>query len=363
MNLSKVILTNLIENDSLMYKEELSLNYFRGVVILAGDNLSGKTRTLRVLKAINVLINENNALPKVSDTIVFKSYLFGNSDVNTLKRDWTKPLIVNIIFEDSSYLKIYLTKDSSDSLKVSEVESTIPSENLIEILDVLKNIYYIASSSSYSHSDHTLKDCSINSIGRCSENLLNYLEKDTKLTEDDTTITSFLGLKYYPMTYSMLSNIFILTNWIMTGREIVYDSSPFAESPRWFNGMFQANSSRMVLHLVTVCLLAARNQIILIENPENYLKDSAQARLIKFLIYEANKKELKLVIETNSENILYGSRIAIVKGFSCKKVSVYRFSLYEPPHEILLDSEGKSDTEYDDLFNQTNQDLNTLLGI
>lgn len=66
-----------------------------------------------------------------------------------------------------------------------------------------------------------------------------------------------------------------------------------------------------VLSLLTAGLLAEKNEIIIVENPEAHLHPSAQAALMRFFISEVMPKNVQIIMETHSDHIVNASLIAV----------------------------------------------------
>lgn len=66
-----------------------------------------------------------------------------------------------------------------------------------------------------------------------------------------------------------------------------------------------------ILPVIVTALLAEEGSILVVENPEAHLHPGAQSRLTKFLIEIAKEKNLQLLIETHSDHVVNGMRIAV----------------------------------------------------
>lgn len=69
-----------------------------------------------------------------------------------------------------------------------------------------------------------------------------------------------------------------------------------------------------VLPVIVAALLAEEGSILVIENPEAHLHPGAQSRLTKFIIEIAQKKHLQVLVETHSDHVVNGMRIAMKQG-------------------------------------------------
>lgn len=70
-----------------------------------------------------------------------------------------------------------------------------------------------------------------------------------------------------------------------------------------------------VLPVIVAALLAKEKSILVIENPEAHLHPGAQSRLTKFLIEIAKTNNIQLLIETHSDHVVNGLRIAMKQSF------------------------------------------------
>ncbi|MDR2085311.1 MAG: DUF3696 domain-containing protein [Bacteroidales bacterium] len=66
------------------------------------------------------------------------------------------------------------------------------------------------------------------------------------------------------------------------------------------------------LPIIVSCLLAEKNRILIIENPEAHLHPSAQSKMGYFLGVMANAG-VKIIVETHSDHIINGIQIAVAK--------------------------------------------------
>ena len=69
-----------------------------------------------------------------------------------------------------------------------------------------------------------------------------------------------------------------------------------------------------VLPVIVAALLAQNDSLLIVENPEAHLHPAAQSRIMKFLIQVAKEKNLQLIIETHSDQVVNGMRIAVKDG-------------------------------------------------
>ena len=118
-----------------------------------------------------------------------------------------------------------------------------------------------------------------------------------------------------------------------------------------------------ILPVLLTLLVAEENAKVVIENPEAHLHPGAVSRLTEVIVELAKKKNLQLFIETHSDHVINGLRIA-VKHHACLQddariLHFYRNSLKgESPEvtQILIDKEGNLSDYPDDFMDEwTNQ--------
>lgn len=126
------------------------------------------------------------------------------------------------------------------------------------------------------------------------------------------------------------------------------------------------------LPIIVAALSSDQNSLILIENPEAHLHPRGQAELAK-LIALAAQNGVQIILETHSEHIINGVLVACKKfeqdgkGINKDLVRIYHFKRDEEKHcaiaqPIKILADGKVDKQPDDFFEQTEKDLNYLLG-
>lgn len=69
-----------------------------------------------------------------------------------------------------------------------------------------------------------------------------------------------------------------------------------------------------VLPVVVASMIAERGSILIVENPEAHLHPGAQSRLARFLIKNAIDTGYQLIIESHSDHVVNGMRIASKEG-------------------------------------------------
>lgn len=122
-----------------------------------------------------------------------------------------------------------------------------------------------------------------------------------------------------------------------------------------------------ILPIIVTGLIAQKNEIIIIENPEAHLHPKAQHELTLFLAKVA-KTGVQIFVETHSEHILNAVRIATTKGqkiLDKEEVSILYFqnNNEKPVIKIPLLENGAIEEWPDGFFDQTEKDFTKLFEI
>ena len=78
--------------------------------------------------------------------------------------------------------------------------------------------------------------------------------------------------------------------------------------------------------VILALLLAEDGDVLIVENPEAHLHPAAQSRMAALMVEYAKKKNLQLFVETHSDHVVNGLRIAVKnKTIDCQDVSILHF--------------------------------------
>jgi predicted ATPase len=94
-----------------------------------------------------------------------------------------------------------------------------------------------------------------------------------------------------------------------------------------------------VAKILIVCLLAKKDQVLLIENPEIHLHPKAQAKLGEFFAFIANNG-VQVVLETHCENLINQIRYEVYKNHINDVVIYYKEDSRKPFEKIEIDGTG-----------------------
>lgn len=116
------------------------------------------------------------------------------------------------------------------------------------------------------------------------------------------------------------------------------------------------------LPIIVSALIAEPGCILIIENPEAHLHPLGQSRIGQF-IAKMSSSGVQIVIETHSEHIINGIRLATLNGFTDKSKVTINYLKSDKKVEIipLLISENAELTEWPNgFFDQEESDLSTI---
>jgi predicted ATPase len=120
------------------------------------------------------------------------------------------------------------------------------------------------------------------------------------------------------------------------------------------------------LPIYVAILTAQKSSLILLENPEAHLHPKAQTSLARFLA-KAAQAGIQIVIETHSDHILNGIRIAVNKGdLDSEKVKIHFFSSQINSLEPIMfspqiDKYGRLSEWPNGFFDEWERSLETLM--
>ena len=125
-----------------------------------------------------------------------------------------------------------------------------------------------------------------------------------------------------------------------------------------------------VLPIVVAALSAAKEDLLLIENPEVHLHPSGQAAMGGFLA-EVAAAGVQVILETHSDHVLNGIRRAVKRGaLPPEDAALHFFRLRQEDESdgaaqvqsLVLDRNGNLDTWPEGFFDQFDRDMNYFVG-
>lgn len=119
-----------------------------------------------------------------------------------------------------------------------------------------------------------------------------------------------------------------------------------------------------LISIIITCLASAPGDLVILENPEIHLHPKAQSKLMEFFVFISNAN-IQLIIETHSDHIFNGARVAINQGN--KNTNIFYFTLNAEQctevSKIEFGKNGRILNHKEGLFDQFDTDLDKLLGL
>lgn len=376
------MITNLyIKNFKSLKEVNLEL---RPLNLLTGLNGSGKSSLIQAL-----LLTRQNRL-ELFESMYFRLYgdLFtaGRFDDIYYRYSKTNDLILQYKFDDNSDFGLYYQKRGSnlDNLPIDRISRKLPNGNNLEI-----------ASNSFSHHDQN----SVDYLKRIGATLLEYalfsdnfqylfaerryLDSRTQyVSVEDVVNRNTLGIKgehtaFYIKTYGLKQKVehaflkhekaksdYLLHQvdaWLSEVSPNVNLVTQLESDSRDVSVFFQYGDEKYqpknvgfglsyVLPVVTALLTAEAGKLIIIENPESHIHPRGQAELGR-LIAAAAQTGAQLIIETHSDHILNGIRVAVKENPTIKDLVNIFF------HD-RVEKEGEQYTEITPIQIDRNGELN-----
>lgn len=347
-------------------KTEFNLSKFN---LLTGINGRGKSSFLQSLLILNQSIDGK----KNTDKIIFNGScvkLGAFEDIRNKKTSLEEEILYNIQ-TDTKTIEFAISENNTDNML-----GLLDNEEILPDLLFLKNIHYIAADR-IGPKEFYLRTALSDfiDVGTRGENTANVLllKRDFIVNENiaikeinqETATSPSLDLEI--QTGEWLSKI------LDTDTKVFIKNS---ENRHIISLAFEINKSKdllptnvgfgytYILPIIVTGLIAKKNEIIIIENPEAHLHPKAQHELTLFLASVA-KTGVQVFVESHSEHILNAIRIATTKSHKIlnnDEVSILYFQNDEtkPVIRIPLLKNGAIEEWPNGFFDQTEKDFNKL---
>lgn len=330
---------------------EIELN-LKKLNLLLGVNSSGKSTIIQSLLIASQNVNKNNS--------TLNGSLISLGEFREVRNFITNAKSIKVEIEDSN--KIH----GIEVFENKEPVINIDNDNCDFRFD--NGLYYL-SASRIGHMDTYEKNVKqVYKFGLQGEYCFSYFNKhkpdllNKELLIDDVSETMEYNVNYW-------------FNYIIGGKLITSD---IVQTDR-LKAQFVGKSGREVrtknigsglsylISIIIMCLSLKENETLIIENPEIHLHPKAQSRLIEFFIF-ISKANRQLIIETHSDHIFNGMRVAVANGtLAEEEASINFLSLNEENcttnNEIHIGKRGRIIDPPEDLFDQFDIDLDKMLGL
>lgn len=226
----------------------------------------------------------------------------------------------------------------------------------IKVLQALKNMGYIAANRLGPVNSVMRKDSlSDNWLGTRGEYVINVLGQKNMdfLLEVEKSLSKVLSGATIRVNYKDVERIELFMNSV-DGKE-------------YYRPVNVGFGYSYVLPIIVLMLLAEKGSIIIIENPEAHLHPGAQSRLMEFLINKAKERDLQLIVESHSDHVVNGMRIAVKKGNLAEHNALINYFERENGDEspvieqIYIDKNGELSCYPEDFMDEWTKQLIELI--
>lgn len=318
------MITNLSLHNFKCFKEETSLP-FRQINILYGKNGRGKSTFSQALLMLAQSMKENNEVTPLllkgdlvdmglynelynaySDNETFSFTIQGDSPEEKVKLSYEAnendfrtaklyELEVNGMNRVDEKQSMDADKDFGNTHdNVLEVGSTSD----VSLLQGLKSVQYVSANRLGPRNYSSLSGAS-DVIGVNGEYLINVLEKQGE--EFRNSVRQALS--------EVLDGAALITR--RKDEETIELRLNSEDGDHTFRPIHVGFGYSYVLPVIVAALIAKKNSMMIVENPEAHLHPGAQSRLMEFLIAQSLEKNLQLVLETHSDHVVNGLRISM----------------------------------------------------
>ena len=242
----------------------------------------------------------------------------------------------------------------------SSIDSSSDSQSAIEELQELTNVYYLTAErmGPRNYADRVDVVAS-NRLGIRGEFLLNVLdsEKEENIQKVQEALSKILSGATITVPDNDKSSII----------ELFLDSYDNGGAYRPSNVGFGYS---FVLPVILQVIFAKEGDLIIIENPEAHLHPWAESELMKFIVTQVQEKKFQVVLESHSDHIVNGLRIAVKKGIlSHNEANILHFGRIEDKDgnlnpmvkQIKIDPYGNLSDYPDDFLDEWTKEMLALV--
>ena len=343
--------------------DKININ-FNNINILVGTNSSGKSTLIQAILLASQNLNNINC-PLNGNLVSLGDFREARNFITNAQR-------INIDIElENGFHNICLVeseenKEDSSSLLNKDIPSKMQDEIKKE-LSIDEGLYYL-SSSRIGHRDTYEKNFSkAYKFGLLGEYCLYYFEKhkniimDKELIKGNTSNTLESQVNYW---LNQIIGSELSTEDIRKTDKI---KASFMSGKRNIRTKNVGSGISYLVSIIIMCLSIKKGDTIIIENPEIHLHPKAQSSLTDFFVFIANTNR-QIIIETHSDHIFNGIRVAIAKNeLKQADYTINFFSLNEKEctqiDNIKVSKRGRIANSPSGLFDQFETDIDKMLGL
>lgn len=364
-----------VKNFKALKDVDLSINTLN---VLSGINGVGKSSFIQVILLLKQTIEEN----QFENGLLLKGKyidLGQVEDVYSESARMDEGITINIeVGDEFAYLNYTYSKklNSNFLLPINRVKCEISKGFTNSILfqkrcSYLKS-YRVEPQITYSLSSNLNED----EIGTNGEYVTQYLANN--LDKDVTVVDLLFDKKDISLRTNVAKWLTLLSEEVQiktvidTDNEFSYIKYRFKNSEKdptnWYSSLNVGAGFTSVLPVIVRILNAEKGDILIIENPEDQLHPKAQA-ILGFLFAKAANGGIQIFVETHSDHIINGVRVAVKNNVISKdKVGVLFFQreINIDTHQtkvkrLNIDDSGRIDEYPNDFLDEWDKQLDELL--
>lgn len=354
------------------------------ITVLYGKNGRGKSSLIQALLLMSQTMRLNNNINTLmikGDLIsleLYKDILNSNNDNDGIEIGFKDEEDIRCLF--SKYpekptlgmLKgLWINNNDFFDVKTDGFNTAEESEGSYSIsqsgingLQNIKKVFYIAANRIGPHNyEDKIDNIEENNVGVRGENVINLLRTKTpqyieNVRQELSDILTGASLNVPKNEESSLVEMFLDS----------YDDS------KGYHPTLVGFGYSYVLPVILLTLLAQKGDIVVIENPEAHLHPAAQSKLIKFIIRHAQEKGFQVILESHSDHVVNGIRIAVkdniiaststnILHFYTEENNVNTSNEIDQPkvEEICVDKHGELSNYPDDFLDEWTKQLLELV--
>jgi predicted ATPase len=352
----------------------------RTVTVLYGKNGRGKSSVAQSVLLLAQTMRKNNSLDYLilNDGYVNQGYFdelvnkdseqksfeieleseFGESVKVVYERMNDRPQLGMLVSQIVNGKETFEEMSASNDVSAHEDDAQTLSAGVtsdIAILQGLKDTMYV----------------SADRIGPVNDAQYTYPQKDVPLSPTGKNIINLIAEQNAGFVADLernLSNVLsgasLSIEYTQDKIELGLNSSDGSSTMRPINVGFGYS---YVLPVIVAAMLAKPGCLVIVENPEAHLHPGAQSRLANFLITQSEKKKFQLILETHSDHVINGLRIAAKNGsINFSDTIILHFSHAEDSvrpviQEIRCDKNGNLSDYPDDFMDEWTKQLLKLV--
>lgn len=341
--------------------DDLKVN-FKNITLLVGTNSSGKSTLLQ-----SILLASQN-LENLETPLNGKLVSLGNfREVRNFITN-SQEILIEIGFDNFNY-KLDIVESDTNKEDQSKINRNFDSnmELIKKEICIDQGLYYL-SSSRIGHKDIYDKNFSKSyKFGLLGEYCLHYFENnkmellDEEIIKDTSSKTLQSQVNYW-LKYIVGSSL--VTEDIQGTDKI---KASYGVNNRSIRTKNLGTGVSYLVSIIIMSLSINRGETIIIENPEIHLHPKAQSLLTEFLIF-ISLSGRQVIIETHSDHIFNGLRVAIAKEQIQKEDYMINFFALNSKGctevtEVEVSKRGRICGDVENLFDQFEIDLDKMIGL